>query len=476
MKQILKKRYLGLLVLAFFIVQTPVHAMRGSLPDFTDLVKKASPAIVNISTSRKVSLKEHMGQEFQMPDIPEDAGPLGDLFKHFFGEGEGFDQEFDTASLGSGFFISSDGYIVTNNHVIQKADEIIVRLSDRREFIAELVGSDAKSDIALLKIDAKNTPTLELGKSSDLEVGEWVLAIGAPFGFDHSATAGIVSAKGRSLPNENYVPFIQTDVAINPGNSGGPLFNLDGEVVGINAQIYSQTGGFMGVSFAIPIDVATDIVQQLKTSGKVTRGWLGVYIQEVTRELAESFGMDQPRGALVAQVLPESPALKSGLKVGDIILSFDGSKIMRSSDLPPLVGRKPVGHSAQVKVLRNGKPLMVRVRIGKLPEDDAMASADGSAKPMPKSDVMGMTLLPAPKPALEELGIDNGVLVEKVGTGAARTAGVRPGDVIVMVQQQPVKSPDQFRKYLNDLPKGKSVALLVQRKEGPVFLALKKGK
>ncbi|MDX1336099.1 MAG: trypsin-like peptidase domain-containing protein, partial [Gammaproteobacteria bacterium] len=295
----MRKYLFKTLIFWLFLVQFS-NASATHLPDFTELVEAAGPAVVNISTTGKSSLAEHIAPGIEMPELPEGAGPLEDWIKRFFGEGHGFGEEFDTSSLGSGFIFTADGYVVTNYHVVKSADEIVVRLSDRREFKAKLIGFDPKSDIALLKINAKGLPTLKMGDSSKLKVGEWVLAIGSPFGFDYSATAGIVSAKGRSLPNENYVPFIQTDVAINPGNSGGPLFNLDGEVVGINAQIYSQTGGFMGVSFAIPINVVLDIVDQLKTSGHVTRGWLGVYIQEVTRQLAESFGMDQPRGALVA--------------------------------------------------------------------------------------------------------------------------------------------------------------------------------
>ncbi|MEO7558162.1 MAG: trypsin-like peptidase domain-containing protein, partial [Gammaproteobacteria bacterium] len=309
----------------------PAHAQSTvqspNLPDFTALVEQNSAAVVNISTTQKI--KRTMPQlppGMEIPNLPE-GSPFNDLFKHFFGEGQGgpaVPEEFDAQSLGSGFIISPDGYVLTNNHVVKNADKIIVRLSDRRDLVAKVVGTDARSDLALLKVEAQNLPVVKLGSSSNLKVGEWVLAIGSPFGFDHSATAGIVSAIGRNLPSESYVPFIQTDVAINPGNSGGPLFNLKGEVVGINSQIFSRTGGFMGLSFAIPVDVAMEVTEQLKTKGRVTRGWLGILIQDVTNDLAESFGMAKPEGALVARVLPDSPAAKSGFQAGDVVVKFDG--------------------------------------------------------------------------------------------------------------------------------------------------------
>jgi serine protease Do len=449
-------------------------ALTTGLPDFTSLVEEAAPAVVNISTTQKTTLAEQIAPGIDIPEIPEDAGPLGDLLKRFLGDGPELNDEFDTTSLGSGFIISHDGYLVTNYHVVKSADEIIVKLSDRREFKAERVGADPMSDIALLKIDADHLPTLKMGDSNKLKVGEWVLAIGSPFGFDHSATAGIVSAKGRSLPNENYVPFIQTDVAINPGNSGGPLFNLDGEVVGINSQIYSQTGGFMGLSFAIPINVALDIVKQLKETGHVSRGWLGVYIQEVTRELAESFGMKQPEGALVAQVMKDSPAGKGGLKVGDVILKYNGQSINKSSDLPPLVGRTPIGQKATIEVIRSGKPITMRITIGELPEESqAQQSSVPEQKGRTPDLVLGMSVTKAPNELLESLGIEHGVMVEQVEAGPARNAGVRKGDVIIMVQQQLIKEPAEVAQIIAKQPKGKSVAVLIQRKDGPVFLALK---
>lgn len=454
------------------------------LPDFTVLVEKYGAAVVNISTTQKVKHPKVRNFPRQMPkQIPE--GPFGDLFRHFFENpggpgghgggnsgGNGEIEPFDAKSLGSGFIISDDGYVLTNHHVIKDASEIIVRLVDRRELEAKLIGSDARSDIALLKIEADHLPVVSIGDSSKLKVGEWVLAIGSPFGFDHSVTAGIVSAKGRSLPRENYVPFIQTDVAINPGNSGGPLFDLDGKVVGINSQIYSRTGGFMGLSFAIPVDMAMQVVKQLKTSGHVARGWLGVLIQDVTRELAESFGMDKPRGALVAKVMPDSPAEKAGFEVGDVVLRFNGTDIIRSSGLPPLVGVSPVGEKVKVEILRKGKTKVLRVKLGELPEDDTQVAgaspqtADASRLKMLVSD---LTAEQRTKLEIKE----GGVLVNRIQAGPARKAGVRRGDVILMFNNIDITSAEHFKEVVEGLPAEKSVPLLVQRRGGPVFLALK---
>src|SRR3569623_1192444 len=436
-------------------------AQARALPDFTDIVETTRPAVVNISTTQAVK----GGPGFphgQMPQMPEGT-PFDEFFRRFFGqqgEGEGGDggegdggvpEEFDGRSLGSGFVISPDGYILTNNHVIKDAKEIVVRLSNRREYVAELVGSSAK-----------------------LKAGEWVLASGAPVDFDHSVTAGSVSALGRSLPNENYVPFIQTDVAINPGNSGGPLFNMDGEVIGVNSQIYSRTGGFMGLSFAIPIDLAMDVVNQIKTKGKVSRGWLGILIQDVTRELAESFGMDRPGGALVAQVLPDSPAQKAGIKVGDVVLEFNGVTITDSASLPPMVGRTHIGDEVQVKLIRSGKPLTVKVRIGELPPEDDVKLAGPAEKDKASNNRLGAVvsdLTAEQKQALE--GKKSGVYVEDEKGGPARNAGRRRGDVILMVNNVDVKNLAHFQQLVKDLPAGKSVPMLVLRGSGPVFLALK---
>ncbi len=451
-------------------------AWAGSLPDFTQLVKQRSPAVVNISTTQKVRLKEKygLGQD-ALPDLPKDH-PLYDFFHRFLDQqdGDNAPREYDAQSLGSGFVISRDGDVLTNYHVVKDADEIVVRLSDRREFEAKLVGSDERSDIALLKIQAHDLPVVEIGKSSALQVGEWVLAIGSPFGFDHSVTAGIVSAKGRSLPEENYIPFIQTDVAINPGNSGGPLFNMDGQVVGVNSLIYSKTGGFMGLSFSIPIELAMDVVKQLKTKGKVVRGWLGVVIQDVTRDLAKSFDMSKPYGALVAQVLPGSPAAKAGLRAGDVIVEYDGTEIGTSSALPPLVGRTRVGEKARLAVIRDGKHRALSVTIGELPEQVASTGEDSAApKAPPPSDArLGVTVERLAADAAKQLGLNGGVRVTAVEPGPAADAGLRAGDVIGMLNHQPVRSVREFRKVAESLPAGKPVPMLIYRDDNPQFLAL----
>jgi serine protease Do len=344
-------------------------AYASSLPQFTELVKQNSPAVVNISTKQSVSPQEMLPEALQSP---ENDALFDELLKRFLenGSGAGKSLDFDSKSRGSGFIYSSDGYIVTNYHVVESADEITVRLNDGRELPAQLIGSDERTDVAVLKVAAKGLPVLKMGVSDKLEVGEWVLAIGSPFGFDHSATAGIVSAKGRSLPNENYVPFIQTDVAINPGNSGGPLFNLAGEVVGINSQIYSRSGGFMGVSFAIPIDVAQGVIEQLKSTGAVSRGWLGVYVQEIDTKLAQSFQMAKPEGALVAEVMPDGPAA-GVLNQGDVILSFDDKPVTNSAALPLLVGSTAIGKTVELAVLRAGKYKAVSLILTELPSPNA---------------------------------------------------------------------------------------------------------
>ncbi|MBN4079067.1 DegQ family serine endoprotease [Beggiatoa alba] len=475
------RRLLVLVSLLFIWMMVPTTVQARSLPDFTELVEQYSAAVVNISTTQKMKHPKVRRMPRGMPEnIPE--GPFGDLFRHFFGDpGRGFGGpeghgdfnggSIEAKSLGSGFIISKDGYVLTNHHVVKDATEILVRLSDRRELVAEVIGSDERSDIALLKVDADNLPVVNIGDSANLKVGAWVLAIGSPFGFDHSVTAGIVSAKGRSLPRENYVPFIQTDVAINPGNSGGPLFDLEGRVVGINSQIYSRTGGFMGLSFAIPIDMAMNVVKQLKDSGHVVRGWLGVLIQDVTRELAESFGMDKPSGALVAKVLKDSPAKAAGLEVGDIVMRFNGTVVMRSSDLPPLVGISPVGDKVRVEILRKGKLKVLSVKLGELPENVVVAGANSLSANEARLNVTVMDLTPEQREKLEIKG--GGVIVKRVQAGAARKAGVRRGDVILTLNNVEVKDAKHFAEVSADLPTGKSVPLLVQRRGGPVFLALK---
>ena len=462
----------GIFALLFLLFSATVHAQ---LPDITELAAQNAPSVVNISTKKSNKL----GKQFkEMPEIPKD-NPLGELFEHFFGGPFNFDQIpeelFNTESLGSGFVISGDGYILTNHHVVTEADEIIVRFSDRREYEAKLIGSDKATDVALIKIEASGLPVVRMGKGQELKVGEWVLAIGSPFGFEHSVTAGIVSAKGRSLPTENYVPFIQTDVAINPGNSGGPLFNLDGEVVGINSQIYSRTGGFMGLSFAIPIEVAMNVADQLRQTGRVSRGWLGVLIQDVTRELAESFGMDQPRGALVAKIVPESPAEKAGIRVGDIIVEFNGRKVIRSSALPPMVGASPVDKFSELVVLRNGERVTLQVNIGELPDEELAAATGDSSQPETAQDaeLLGLTVRELNPAERKESGLDEGgVMVAEVAQGPASAAGIRSGEIIVMVRNHRLAGVDDFRDQVSKLKKGKPVALLVQDGEGSRWLTL----
>jgi serine protease Do len=449
-----------------------------SLPDFTELVEENSSAVVNISTSTEAKsgrnrshglpfderqleqLPEFLQEFFRGPQSPFGGGPGGSAPRQ---------------SMGSGFIVSSDGYVLTNNHVVEGADEIIVRLNDRRELPAKLVGTDPRSDMAVLKIEhGDDLPVVRVGSSRDLKVGEWVLAIGSPFGFDYTVTAGIVSALGRSLPSENYVPFIQTDVAINPGNSGGPLFNLDGEVVGINSQIYTRSGGFMGVSFAIPIDDAMNVFRQIRDKGGVSRGWLGVLIQEVNRDLAESFGLKRPRGALVAEVMSGSPAEKAGLKAGDIVLEYEGEEVTLSSDLPPMVGRTPIGDTASMEVMREGKQISVDVEIGKLPEEgDERASAPATGDGGPSSAPLGMTVEPLPDEIRDSLGVTGGVLVSDIAQGPALDAGIRPRDVITELNRRPVSSVEDFRKAVEALPEDSAVSVRVVRQGRAIYLVMK---
>lgn len=453
------------LALVFFLVLLSAcrpAASTGALPDFTPLVEKNAPAVVNISTSLD---PEKAGQNLR-EQVPEF------LKKFFEGLEEAPQMPSQPESSGSGFIIEEDGYILTNRHVVDGADRIIVRLSDRRELEATLVGQDPRSDLALLKVDADDLPTVTIGSSEKLKVGEWVLAIGAPFGFDSSVTAGIVSAKGRSLPSENYVPFIQTDVAINPGNSGGPLFNLEGEVVGINSQIISRNGGYMGLSFAIPIDMAMDVVAQLKDSGKVSRGWLGVLIQPVDRDLAASFGLDKPTGALVAQVLADSPAQKSGIQAGDVILSFDGEEIEESSELPQVVGLVPAGESVKAEIMRDGKRQTLTVTVGELP-DDAEARFSGSQDAPSDADALGLTVAPLSQQDRERLNLDHGVQVLSVADGPAADAGVQPGDIILSLANQTITSPEQFAGQVSELPSSGTVPMLISRDGNSRFLAIK---
>ena len=360
--------------------------------------------------------------------------------------------------------------VVTNAHVVRNATEITLGLPDGRQFDAEVVGSDDRSDVALLKVDATGLPTLKLGDSDSLKVGQWVLAIGSPFGFEYTATQGIVSALSRSLPTEeNYVPFIQTDVAVNPGNSGGPLFDLKGNVIGVNSQIFSRSGGYMGLSFAIPINVVQSVATQLRDQGYVSRGWLGVLIQDIDRSLAETFGLDRPAGALIAQVTDGSPAADAGLIVGDVIVSFDGNPISQSSDLPPLVGNTPVGEVTSLELIRNKERMTLEVVIRELMEDRS-ASGDPADT---KQAVLGLTTIPLNAEQKAVLGVDNGLLIgEVVENGPAALAGIAKGDVLISFDQVSVTSNAQLKQLVEDAEKGKSIAVLIHRKKKPVFAAL----
>ena len=442
-------------------------AAAAQLPDFTELVEKQGATVVNISTTQTV--RSPAGQQ-QMPQLQEDD-PFYEFFRRFVPNPG--PREFQNNSLGSGFIISTDGYILTNAHVVEAADEINVKLNDKREFKAKVIGADKRTDIALIKIEATGLPAVKFGDPNRLKVGEWVIAIGSPFGFENSVTAGIVSAKGRSLPQENFVPFIQTDAAVNPGNSGGPLFNMRGEVVGINSQIYSRTGGFMGLSFSIPIDVANDIATQLKTGGKVTRGRIGVVIQPVTRELAESFGLPKPAGALVSSVEKGSPAEKAGIEAGDVILKFGGRDVNSSEDLPRLVGSTKPGAKAAVQLMRNKATREVALVVGEMPEEARTAQRSqrrpGAKPPGESVSRLGMTLSEPTAEQRKEMKITGGILVDEA-QGAAAKAGIRRGDVILAVNNQDVKSLEQFGQLMSTFEKGKIVAMLVRRAGNSLYI------
>ena len=459
------------LFLTIFI--NSAYAEVSGLPDFTKLVEDNNASIVNISTVRKSVNKSANSH----PQIPNDE--LNDFLKKFFGD-KGFESPDKKSprkaqSLGSGFVYSSDGYIITNHHVIADAEQIIVKLNDKRELEAKLIGSDASSDIALLKIKVKNLKPVKIGKSEKLKVGQWVLAIGSPFGFESTVTAGIVSAINRSLPNDNYVPFIQTDVAINPGNSGGPLFNLQGEVVGINAQIFSRSGGFMGLSFAIPMDVAENVIEQLKKSGKVSRGWLGVYIQEVTNNLAKSFGMKKPTGALISKIIPDGPASKSDLKVGDIILKFDGKDITTSSSLPPIVGNTKVGKNVKIEILRNGKKKNIKFKVQELPMQKTAEVIKSNSSPETKK-ILGMTVANLSAEERKSLSAGNnfGIKVTDVSGNPAYESGLLKNDIIYQISGKNIQNIKQFNKIIKNMKKGDFASLLVRRSQGnSIYLAIK---
>ena len=450
-------------------------AIANNLPDFTELAEKHGAEVVNISVTQVMQA----GNSMPFPNMPDDPA-LQEFFKRFGipgmpGQETQPGQEYKSQSLGSGFIISADGYILTNAHVVSEADEVLVKLSDKREFKAKIIGTDKRTDVALIKIEATNLPKAVIGDPAALKVGEWVAAIGSPFGLENTMTAGIVSAKGRALPQENFVPFIQTDVAINPGNSGGPLYNLRGEVVGVNSQIYSRSGGSMGLSFSIPIDVAIDISNQLKATGKITRGWLGVTIQELTKELAESFGMKNTNGALIAGVEKNGPADKGGLLAGDVITKFDGKVINDSADLPRAVGGFKPGKIAAVDILRKGVVKTLNVGVGETPIDPTQTAP--VVKPTPKTETnkIGLTLKELTPQQKKKLNGKNGLLVTE-STGAASQAGIRRGDVILGLNNSESQSVEAFNKQINAVAAGKTVAVLVLRGDSTLYVPIKVAK
>ena len=430
------------------------------LPDFVQLVEKYGKGVVNISTVREAR-------------VVEGADPFGfderhaEIFRRFgfpFPFGGGPRQEPERRGTGSGFIISADGLILTNHHVVDGADEIKVRLTDNREFTGKVLGSDAKTDIAVVKIDAKDLPYLTMGNSDELKVGEWVAAIGSPFGLDNTVTSGIVSAKSRKLPSDQYVPFIQTDVAVNPGNSGGPLFNMKGEVVGINSQIFSTSGGFMGLSFAIPSNLAMQIKDQLVKNGKVTRGRIGVVIQSVTQDLAESFGMKTPKGAIVSQVEKDGPAAKAGLQEGDIITAVNGRAIDDSVDMPVIIGSMAPGSIAKLSIIRNNKDMTLDVKVEEAPNESASSNASKTAA----ANKLGVTVRPLNDEEKAKAETE-GLLVTE-STGAARKAGIREGDIIVNVNGVKIKKTDDLARVLE---KNKNLRVLVQRRDGRIFIPVR---
>ena len=430
------------------------------LPDFVQLVEKYGKGVVNISTVREAR-------------VVEGADPFGfderhaEIFRRFgfpFPFGGGPRQEPERRGTGSGFIISADGLILTNHHVVDGADEIKVRLTDNREFTGKVLGSDAKTDIAVVKIEAKDLPYLTMGNSDELKVGEWVAAIGSPFGLDNTVTSGIVSAKSRKLPSDQYVPFIQTDVAVNPGNSGGPLFNMKGEVVGINSQIFSTSGGFMGLSFAIPSNLAMQIKDQLVKNGKVTRGRIGVVIQSVTQDLAESFGMKTPKGAIVSQVEKDGPAAKAGLQEGDIITAVNGRAIDDSVDMPVIIGSMAPGSIAKLSIIRNNKDMTLDVKVEEAPNESASSNASKTAA----ANKLGVTVRPLNDEEKAKAETE-GLLVTE-STGAARKAGIREGDIIVNVNGVKIKKTDDLARVLE---KNKNLRVLVQRRDGRIFIPVR---
>ncbi|MCX8003655.1 MAG: DegQ family serine endoprotease [Burkholderiaceae bacterium] len=470
------KRHLSHLLFAFAMLLSAAPAP-AQLPDFTDLVEKTGPAVVNIRTTARVSTAGVP----QMPDM-EEGDPMLEFFRRFFpqpgplprpGPRGGPREREVPRGLGSGFIISADGYLLTNHHVVDGADEVTVRLRDRSEYTAKIVGSDPQSDVALLKIDATGLPTVKIGDPNKVKVGEWVIAIGSPFGLDNTVTAGIVSAKGRETGE--YLPFIQTDVAVNPGNSGGPLINMRGEVIGINSQIFTTSGAYAGISFAIPIDEAMNVAEQLRTVGRVIRGRIGVAIGDVSKEVAEAIGLGRPRGALVSNVERDSPAEKAGVEAGDVILRFAGRDIERSSDLPRIVGGTKPGSRVTMTVFRKGKNLDLQVTVAELPADRPVARRGGEApRGQATANSLGLVVSDVPPEKLKELRLRGAVQVDAVD-GAAARVGVRPGDLILAINNVEVSNAKQFNELVAKLDPKSRVLLLVRRGDQSTFLVIRPG-
>ena len=463
----LKKHVIPGIATILFMFNPIVGHSDATYPNFTEVVEKNIPAVVIVHAKKTISNSPSMNPN--IPNLPDEFKPFFDKF---------FDEEQNTPrgsrqapSFGSGFILTDDGYIMTNNHVISNSEEITVTLSDQTELAAKLIGSDKRSDLALLKVEADNLPVVKIGTSEDLKLGEWVLAIGSPFGFDHTVTAGIVSGKKRNLPNESYVPYIQTDVAINPGNSGGPLFNLEGDVVGVNAQIYTRSGGFMGVSFAIPAETLATVYKQLKNDGKVKRGWLGVYIQEVDKDLAASFGMDKPKGAVVAKILDKSPAQKSGFKQGDVILAFNDVDINKSKDLPLLVGVTEVDKSIKVKILRDKSIIYKNVIIEELPEDTEIASM--REKTIDNKMISGLKVSNIDETTKKNLNIYGGVKVDQISSKQLNNSKIQINDIITHINNKPIFNIIDFERKVDMLTDDSLANLLVYRNSNPVYLAIK---
>jgi len=458
------------LVLVVLSGATTVSAQVRELPDFTRLAEEQAAAVVNISTMQAPRRSASIGQLPQVPGLEDEE--VMEFFRRFIPRTPGVPRE--ARSLGSGFVISNDGYILTNAHVVDGAEEINVRLTDKREFKARVIGADRRTDVALIKIEASNLPVVKVGNPSQLRVGEWVVAIGSPFGFESTVTAGIVSAKGRSLPQENFVPFIQTDVAINPGNSGGPLFNMRGEVVGINSQIYSRTGGFMGLSFAIPIDVALDIQSQLRDRGRVARGRIGVVIQEVTQDVATSFGLERPRGAMVTSVERGSPAEKAGVEALDIIVKFGGKAVDASGDLPRLVGGTRPGSEVSMEVLRKGSQKLLTVTVGELPEDRIAGRESGRSTPKPAAAAnrLGIVVAELTQEQRAEARVTTGLYVLDVRQESR--IDLRRGDILLTLvhegRQIDLNGLDQFNRLLAGMGRDAVFTLHVKRGESTLLI------